>query len=131
MTKLHTQSNPDIFSESHHKKEQAMAQFNLVAAFVLLLFGICTFGAGIYQIMSGYHSLDLAQDINRLTLQLGHNPDGITECNLGGNCYDLQKTYMDGSLRLLEGVKITIVASIFLPIEIFIVIAASMNLAKV
>jgi len=97
--------------------------FLLAISIVLLLVAILTFGGGIYMTMSGWHSLDLAQDMNSLTLQLGHDPADIKECNLGKECFDLQTTYLDGALRMFQGIKLAIFTAFLIPIITFAVVA--------
>jgi hypothetical protein len=75
---------------------------------VLMLVSALAMSWGIFLMMSGWHSLDLSQDVRGLALELGADPSGITECNLGGDCYDLSKTYLDGALRMFNGMKLAL-----------------------
>jgi hypothetical protein len=75
---------------------------------VLMLCSALAFDYGAFLIMSGWHSLDLAQDITHLTYGLGHDPTNLSECNLGGECFSLDKTYLDGANRMFRGINLTI-----------------------
>lgn len=91
----------------HLKKE-----FLFIVCTLLLMGEFLSFGYGTSLIMSGYHALDLAQDVSRLTLMLGGNTSQIQECNLGGHCYSLEKTYLDGALGMFKAIEFSICMAI-------------------
>jgi hypothetical protein len=80
------------------------------------------FGGGIFMIMSGYHSLDLAQDVKTLTLYFGGDLNDVSECDFGGNCFDLNTTYLDGASRMFEGIKVALLMEMMFMLSILIVI---------
>jgi hypothetical protein len=98
-------------------------QFLLAFCIMLLLVAILTFGGGIFSIMQGWHSLDLAQDMESLSYMYGQDPSLIRECSLVGDCYDLSKTYLDGALRMFQGIKLTIFVAFLIPIILFALVA--------
>lgn len=77
-----------------------------------LLLSVFLFGFGVFIFMSGFHSLDLAQDITQLTYMLGGDPSAIYECNLAKECYHLPETYLDGVSNLFRGFFVSIASII-------------------
>ena len=91
-------------------------QFLMGFAAVMLLISILTFGLGIMKTMAGYHALDLAQDINRLSFIQGKDPSTLLECKLSGECVSLDETYREGCLMLFDGIIVTIISAMAIPI---------------
>jgi energy-coupling factor transporter transmembrane protein EcfT len=97
---------------------------------ILLFVEIMAFGLGIFSIMSGWHSLDLSQDVRALTLELGADPANISECNLGGECFDLQTTYLSGGRTMFSGIKLTIAMSMMITATLILIFTISMRWKK-
>jgi hypothetical protein len=93
-----------------------------VVAVVLLVCEVMGFGYGIFLFMSGFHSLDLAQDVNHVILSMGGDPNLVKECNLGGQCTSLMDTYLEGATRLFEGFITTIAMTILFMTTLFLII---------
>jgi hypothetical protein len=99
-------------------------------AIVLCIGTFLGFGGGIFMIMSGFHSLDLAQDVKTLSLYYGGDPADISECNLGGNCFDLNTTYLDGASRMFAGIKVALLMEMMFLLSIFLVMTLATTKEK-
>lgn len=97
----------------------------MTLALILLMLEIYVLCMGVLNIMSGYHSFDLAQDVRTLTYVYGGDPSDVGECNLGGDCFDLDTTYRDGVLRMFRGIKLTIAMTMMITATMILILIIS------
>jgi len=66
---------------------------------------------GVWLSCTGFHNLDVANDIERVLLLNNIPADDYYECSTDGYCYSLSDTYMHGLKQMMKGFWIVIIGA--------------------